>query len=224
MLDYSEVNRLSALSEAVVRKQFEKLGYTVKKLDGPTKDSRPDFLISNSSGPQMLCEVKTIVSFGYMPDKGEHVSTLDVSTRDVTARDVPTWHKNLREFCKKIDLRKMDDVIADAVRQRSALISDEPKYSELPLLVAFDFDPLAEAFFHFYPERFNEDVSGILRIEPDVALSKAFGELPDEEQEPRLRTDDAAGLPANTKDFVLAPNKNAIRRVPKDFQLRCVMR
>ena len=206
MLDDSEVNRFSADNEAVIKKQFEKLGYTAKKLDGPTKDSRPDFLISNSSGPQMLCEVKAIVSFGYMPDKGVHVSTRD---------------KNLKEFRKEIDLRKMDDDIADAVRQRSALISDEPKYSKLPLLVAFVFDLLAEDLFHFYPERFNEDVSGILTIERDVALGKAFGELPDEEQERRLRTGDAAGLPPNTKDFVLAPNKNAIRKVPKDFRRHC---
>jgi len=71
LLDDSEVNRFSADNEAVIKKQFEKLGYTAKKLDSPTKDSRPDFLISNSSGPQMLCEVKTIVSFGCMPDKGE---------------------------------------------------------------------------------------------------------------------------------------------------------
>ena len=98
----------------------------------------------------------------------------------------------------------MDDDIADAVHKRSALIIDEPKYSKLPLLV-----------------RFNEDVSGILKIERDVALGKAFGELPDEEQERRLRTGDAAGLPPNTKDFVLAPNKNAIRKVPKDFRRHC---
>jgi hypothetical protein len=209
MLDDSEVNRFSDQSEAVIKKRFEKLGYTVKKLDGPTENSRPDFLISNSSGPQMLCEVKTLVSFGYMPDKGTHVSTRD---------------KNLREFDKEIDLRKMDDVIADAVRQRSALISDEPKYSKLPLLVAFAFDPLAEDFFNFYPQGFNEDVSGILRVESDVALGNAFGSLSDEEQERRLKTGDAAGLPPNTKDFVLAPNKNAIRKVPKDFRSHCVMR
>jgi hypothetical protein len=210
MLDDSEVKRLSDQSEAAIKKQFEKLGYTVKKLDGSTENARPDFLISNSSGSQMLCEVKTILSFGYMPDKGVHVSTRD---------------KNLREFHKEIDLRKMDDDIADAVRKRSALITDEPKYSKLPLLVAFDFDPLAEDLFDFLSARgFNEDVSGILRIERDVALGKAFGELSNEEKERRLRTDDAAGLPPNTKDFVLAPNKNACRKVPKDFRRHCVTR
>src|SRR5580765_4498498 len=80
---------------------------------------------------------------------------------------------------------------------------------------------LAEDLFHFYPERFNEDVSGILTIERDVALGKAFGELPDEEQERRLRTGDAGGLPPNTKHFVLVLNKKAIRKVPKDFRCHC---
>jgi hypothetical protein len=206
MLDSKALNQIAATNEAVVKKQFEKLGYAVKKLDRSTENARPDFLISNSSGPQMLCEVKTIVSFGYMADENVHISTLD---------------KNLGEFQKEIDLRPMDDDIADAVRKRSALITDEPKYAKLPLLVAFVFDVLAEDLFHFYPRRFDENISGILKIETDVALGKAFDELPDEEKERRLRTDDAVGLPPNSKDFVLARNKNARRKVPKDFQDRC---
>jgi hypothetical protein len=44
-------------------------------------------------------------------------------------------------------------MIADAVRKRSALITDEPKYSKLPLLIAFDFDRLAEDLFDFLSAR-----------------------------------------------------------------------
>lgn len=70
-------------------------------------------------------------------------------------------------------------------------------------------------------ERF-QDVSGILAIERDVARTKVFERLTTEEQELRLRTGLAAGLPPNTKDFVLVRNKVARRRVPKDFQLLCL--
>jgi DNA-binding sugar fermentation-stimulating protein len=68
MLDDNEAQRFSDDSEAVVKKQFEKLRYAVKKLDRPTGNARPDFLISDSSGPRMLCEVKAILSFGYIAD------------------------------------------------------------------------------------------------------------------------------------------------------------
>jgi hypothetical protein len=56
MLDSHESNRRSDNNEAVVKEQFEKLNYVVKKLDRKgSKGRRPDFLISNSSGvPQML--------------------------------------------------------------------------------------------------------------------------------------------------------------------------
>jgi len=41
----------------------------------------------------------------------------------------------------------------------------------------------------------DQEISGILTIEIDAALTKAFGKLSVEEQELRLRTGFAAGLP-----------------------------
>ena len=67
----------------------------------------------------------------------------------------------------------------------------------------------------------DQEISGILTIEIDAALTKAFEKLSVEEQELRLRTGFAAGLPPNSKGFALVRNKTARRRVLQDFQLRC---
>jgi hypothetical protein len=201
------VNRIAAANELAVKKQFEKLKYSVDRLDRKKeKRARPDFLVSRSGRPQMLCEVKAILSAGYLHNKGVHVSTLD---------------ENLRKFEIPIDLKNIDDCLSDAVHQRAVLVEDCPQFKRLPLLVALFFDPFAD-FLHCYPRTFNEDVSGILTIEPDVARTKAFAKLSREEQERRLRTGQAAGLPPHSKDFALVRNKAARRKVPKDFQIQCI--
>jgi hypothetical protein len=100
------------------------------------------------------------------------------------------------------------------------VVKDDPRFAKLPLLVAFFFDFFSEVL-PFYPRTMDQDISGILTIEIDAALTKAFEKLSVEEQELRLRTGFAAGLPPNSKGFALVRNKTARRRVPQDFQLRC---
>ena len=76
-MDGEAVNRESLENEAKVRKQFEKLRYSVTPLDRNNDNRRPDFLIADSSGrPLMLCEVKTINS------AGSGVSTHNENLRD----------------------------------------------------------------------------------------------------------------------------------------------
>jgi len=149
----------------------------------------------------MLCEVKTINSAG---------------------RGVSTRNPNLRDFEISADriAKKIDDHIENAAHQRAELIKEHLDYARLPFLVALVLDFLVDL--HVYPRTFNKDVSGILRIEPDLALGKAFGELSDAEKDRRLRNDDATGLPPNSKDFRLVRNKAARRKVPKDFQDQCI--
>jgi hypothetical protein len=89
------------------------LGYSVKRLDRQKPRARPDFLISNSAGPQLLCEVKTVFSGGYLQDKGVHVSMLDDNLH------------NFGVFQNEIDLTQISDDLADAVRKREALVADE---------------------------------------------------------------------------------------------------
>jgi hypothetical protein len=211
-MDPGSLNRTARANELIVEKQFRKLNYLVQRLDFQKKRPRPDSLILNSLGPQMLCEVKTVFSGGYLRDRDVHISM----------HDEKLCNSGVCE--NEIDLTKIDDCLSDAVRKRSALVADHPSLADLPLLVAFFFDFFAD-FLPFYPRTMDErfqDISGILTIESDVARTKSFERLSVEEQELRLRTGLTAGLPPNTNDFVLVRNKTARRRVPKDFQLLCL--
>ena len=147
-----------------------------------------------------------------MHDKGIHVSTQD---------------ETLGKFECPIDLTKIDENLANAVGKYNALVEDDSSVADLPLLVAFLFDALAE-FLSFHrlsfdkrDERFPE-VSGILTIKYDAERDKAFDKLSDEEKKRRLETGDATGLPPNSKDFALLQNEAALRVVPKDFERQCL--
>jgi hypothetical protein len=118
MLDDKEIKKLSDANEAEFKEQFEKLGYEVEILDCSGHDARPDFLVSNSAGPQLICEVKTIVSAGFRGDEGKE--GIHISMRD----------KNLEKlgvFQNKLDPRKIDRRLKKTLRQRAALLADEPK-------------------------------------------------------------------------------------------------
>lgn len=230
MLDSNESNRRSDNNEAVVKEQFEKLNYVVKKLDGKgSKGRRPDFLISNSAGPQMLCEVKTVDSAFYPRDKKKYgVENVFISTLD------PKFEGEFHNI--PIVGSAVENKMADAIDKREALIKDEPQYATLPLLVALFFDGFATEYLPPFDKRFRE-VSGILTIAEDVERNKAFGKLSDEQQERHVRSELAEldrarltgttpkfddNLPPHSKDFVLVPNKTAVRRVPEDFADLCL--
>jgi hypothetical protein len=201
-MDGEAVNDEALENEAKVKKQFEKLNYSVERLDRNNGNRRPDFLISNSSGrPLMLCEVKTINSAGC---------------------GVSTHNEKLQAFKIPLDRmqKQIDDHTENAAAQRAELVKECPQFARLPFVVALFLNALVSL--DVYPRRFNEDVSGILMIQPDVALGKTFDELSDAEQERRLKSGDATGLPPNSKDFVLVRNKQARRKVPKDFQDQCI--
>ena len=213
MLNSDESNQRATANEAVVEEQFKSLNYLVRRLDPKSsKRKRPDFLISNSCGPQMLCEVKTIDSGGYIHDKGVHVSTRDEA---------------LGKFECDVSLRKIDEHLANAVQKYKALVEDDSRCATLPLLVAFFFDQLAE-FLPFHrlsiekrDKRFPE-VSGILMIEEKLVMPTDFKNLSYEEQgrylEKLALEDD---LP-HIKDFVLLQNEAALRKVSQDFERQCL--
>jgi len=163
MINQKESKRRSDENEAAVKQQFKNLNYWVERLDSKSsKRRRPDFLISTSSGPLLLCEVKTVDSAFYPRDKKKygvehvHISTLDPKFRG-SFQGIP------------IDLTKIDRALADAVRQRAALIADRPETADLPLLVAIFPDPFVAEYLFAYPRSFAErsddfrKVSGIFR-------------------------------------------------------------
>ena len=221
MLDSKASNRRSARNEVAVAEQFKKSGYLVEKLDRKaSKRRRPDFLISNSAGPQMLCEVKTVDSAFYPRDKEKYgVENVFISELDDKFigkfKNIPT------------DRTKADELLAHAVSQRAALIADRPETANLPLLVALFFDFFAEHLFP-YPYSFEPEISGILTIVRDVERNKAFAKLSDEEQERRAKAEFGGNaeanddLPPRSTDFVLAHNEATIRPVPEDFARLCL--
>ena len=201
-MDGEAANREALDNEAKIRKQFEKLRYSVTRLDRNNDNRRPDFLISDSAGHAlMLCEVKTINSAGC----GVSMCNQNLGAFEISADRIQ---------------KQIDDRIENAADQRAELIKERPEFERLPFLVALVLDFFVDL--NVYSRTFNKDVSGILTIEPDAALGKAFGKLSTEEQERRLRTDDATGLPPNSKDFRLVRNKVARRKVPKNFQSECI--
>jgi hypothetical protein len=229
MLDSKESNRRSANNEAAVKEQFENLGYVVEKLDRKaSKGRRPDFLISDRAGQrQLLCEVKTVDSAFYPRDKKKYgVENVHISTLDP---------KFIGKFGNiPIDLTKIDKPLAEAVRQRAALVADRPETADLPLLVALFLDEFLREYLFAYPRSFEPEVSGILTIARDVARNAAFQKLSDDEQERRIRADIERAsstdtnakvnddLPPHSTDFVLVPNQAAIRGVPQDFARLCL--
>src|SRR5438270_8438819 len=113
MLNSQTLNQLAAANEAVVEKQFNKLRYSVRRLDRNAKSPRPDFLISNHAGrPEMLCEVKTVHSAGYLPGRDAHISMLDEKLCGTGV------------FENQIDLTRISDNLANAVRKRNAFAKD----------------------------------------------------------------------------------------------------
>jgi hypothetical protein len=232
MLDSKASNRRSDNNEAGVKEQFEKLGYEVEKLDRKaSKGRRPDFLISDRAGQrQLLCEVKTVDSAFYPRDKKKYgVENVHISTLDP---------KFIGKFGNiPIDLTKIDKPLAEAVRQRAALVADRPETADLPLLVALFLDEFLREYLFAYPRSFEPEVSGILTIAENVERNKAFRKLTDEQQERHLRAEAAeldrarlAGttphfdhdLPPRSTDFVLVPNQAALRAVPEDFARLCL--
>ena len=224
-------NRRSAANEAVVQEVFEKLDYVAKKLDtrGANRPRRPDVLVSNSAGPQMLCEVKTVDSDFYSRDKEKHgIADAHISTLD----DKLFADKGKVSF-KNIPIRgkAVERHLADAVDKREVLVKDEPQFADLPLLVALFFDQLAPEYLPPFDERFRE-VSGILMIAEDVERTNALRKLGLEEWGRRLEAEAAeldrttpkfdADLPPHSKDFVLVPNETTLRPVPEDFARLCL--
>jgi hypothetical protein len=143
-MDGEAANREAVENEAKVRKRFEKLRYSVTRLDRNNDNRRPDFLILNSSGrPLMLCEVKTINSAGC----GVSTQNPNLEASQISADRIQ---------------KQIDDRIENAADQRAELIKERPEFERLPFLVALVLDFLVDL--HVYPRRFNKDVSGILTI------------------------------------------------------------
>jgi hypothetical protein len=187
------------------------MGYRVTRLDRRGARRRPDFLISDSSGPLFCSEVKTLFSGGYLSDRNAHLSTAD-----------PQF-LNSGFFSTPVDFSNIDEKMHDAVDQFEVLVRDHPEYANLPYLVLFFFDFFADNF-RLYPKRMESfpQVSGIGKVVVNHALKKAAHELPMEELAERARTGDTRDLPPPSKDIELVVNECAKVALPAQFTAACI--
>jgi len=213
MIPDTIIGRLSATNEAVAEKRFKKMGFKVERLDLQGPRRRPEFLVSDSSGPILISEVKTIFSGGYLGDRHAHVSTQDPALL------------NTGVFRTEIDFSRIEDDLADAVRKCKTLALDVPSLADLPLLVVFFFDPFADHF-SLYPSRMAgfPGVSGIAKVEIDHAIRAKAQKMSLEELKKVLDSGSMAGWPPNSKDFRIVPNECAKYPLPRHFVDFCLQR
>jgi hypothetical protein len=212
MMNSSRLQRIALANESVIENRFKRLNYKTKRLDLHGPKSRPDFLIFDASGPQLICEVKTVFSTGFISGRNAHIST-----HDPKLLDTGTFHN-------QIDFRKIDDNLFDAVRKYRCLIDDCPEFEVLPFAVAFFFDFFAD-YFDYYPRRMDRfpEVSGILKIVEDRAIEQIARKMTSVELERRIKASDLSGLPPSSKDFLLVENQCANLRLPRHFVMDCIL-
>lgn len=212
MINPEKIEEISIDNEAITEKRFKKLGFAVTRKDYQGPRRRPEFVVSDSRGPLLVCEVKTIFSGGFLHDRNAHVSTQDPDLA------------NSGQFSYKIDLSKIDENLADAVSKYRALIADEPNLSDVPLVVALFFDFFADHLFDFYDaemDRFPE-VSGILRVESDHEIREIAQRMTTRELKDFIERKSMVGMPPNSKRFVLVQNECAKVKLPEHFIKACI--
>ncbi|OGP77645.1 MAG: hypothetical protein A2V86_06495 [Deltaproteobacteria bacterium RBG_16_49_23] len=207
------IERTSRENEAVAEKCLKKMGFRVKRLDRQGPRRRPEFLVLDSSGPILLCEVKTIFSGGYLHDRNVHVSTEDSALLDTGT------------FQNEINFSRIDECLCNAIGKCRTLGEDVPALVNLPLLVVFFFDFFAD-YFDFYPcrmERFPE-VSGVATIEVDHEIRKRAKSMSLQDLKATIESGSMKGWPPNSKGFVVVPNECAASPLPSHFLHRCLTR
>lgn len=210
-LDPNRIREISDRNETEADEQFRRLGYGPERLDRQGRRSRPEFLIYDGMRPILVCEVKTIVSGGYLRDRGAHVSTEDPAAL------------NSGGLRTEIDFRNLEEKLADSVRKYRCLVDDRPDLRGVPLVVVLFSDFFADHF-DLYPTRMEEfpEVSGLLRIERDAMLRDAARQLETKELKRRMEADDLEGLPLPSIDFRLLENECAQVAVPRSFAEKCL--
>jgi hypothetical protein len=212
MLNSPQLQKIALDNESVIEEQFQRLYYETKRLDVQGPRSRPDFLILDSSGPQLICEVKTVFSAGFLSGRNAHISTHDPKLL------------NTGTFYSQIDFRKIDDCLSDAVGKCHCLIADCPEFEAVPLTVAFFFDFFPD-YFDFYPRRMERfpEVSGILKIVEDRTIKQIAKKMSLIELERRIKAGDMNGLAPSGKEFLLVQNQCANLRLPNHFVSACIV-
>jgi len=213
-LDDGRIRTLSEYSEKVAQKRFEKLRLNVKRLDG-VKRRRPDFLVSESTGPLLVCEVKTILSAGYVDERRAHASTEDPALFD---------HPLLAPaFCCDGGFLNVHDALSDAVDQHRSLVKDHPELGGVPFVVALFLDFFADCF-DVLPRSMPDfpTLAGLLKVEHGWERDKAAGRLNLEELREVIDGLREVKLGPETKRWRFLQNDSARTPLPRHFVMTCI--
>ncbi len=210
MISDPYIKEQSDMNERIAEKRFRRMHMKPTRLDvqGPRK--RPEFLVSDGAGPVVICEVKTIFSAAYLQERHAHVSTADENLIDSGVFGIP------------VDFTKINMNMTNAVSKYRTLLADRPELVNVPLVVAFFFDPFADHF-DLYPRKMEfPEVSGILKVEKDHLIRAVAEKMSLEQLEDRIASGSMAGLPPNTKAFRLVENESAKLKLPRHFVEWCI--
>ncbi|MBU0579755.1 MAG: hypothetical protein KKA19_01145, partial [Candidatus Margulisbacteria bacterium] len=157
MINQILANIIASKFEKKVKGIFKKYGLNVKKLDCDKSTKSSDYLVCNNSDSKkcFICECKYISSAGYIPETGQHKSTLENNS-------ISFFRNNL---CQKIKSE-----IHSKINQYKELINAKPKYAGIPFVIAFELDWIIEGDFDLLDlNNMNiSELSAIMKIEKDL--------------------------------------------------------
>ena len=196
------LNELAVISEQDTRIAFENLRFTVRKLDKEMifKEGAPDFLFTREKD-RILCEVKTAHS-AYFNNELGHISMT------IRPRKYPTKAIEIRQDKSELKIRPLFE---NSTAKRKAAIVYESSLANIPYLVAFFFDPLANDFLSLqliisdYPE-----ISACICLFPDCEYREQVRKIPQDLLIRIIDGDISNPLPAEKPykhwHFVMNPN------------------
>lgn len=211
MLNESDVKAVSDKWELIFEKRFKKLRYTVDWLDTGKAKRMPEFLVSDGSGPVLVCEVKTVLAGKPSKEHAASISLMDDDLPTETGFDI------------ELDKSKVDADLEDASAKYTELLKQRTNLKGIPLIVAFHFDFFAGDLSQ-YPDCMNNYplVSGVVTLVRDREIKAWAHAMSIEELKRRIDENDNSGIPQNTAELKLLRNRKASNTLPRVFVEQCI--
>jgi hypothetical protein len=210
-LDTAE--RLARQSEKIAEKRFKACGFDVSVIPVAQR-RRPDLLVTDSAGPVVICEVKTIASAGYLKELGFHASLNDPRFVEASQTMIVVEGEAMP--------RKVIEALDEAADQYRQLCEDQKELAGVPFVVALFMDFFADCFDLLptradAPEPINPDISAVMKVEhaweARAVLDKYSREQQRDWYDGRLQLE----LGPITKRWRIRQNETARAQVPEHF-------
>jgi hypothetical protein len=164
----------------------------------------------STEAPVALVEVKAPISAGYDSEDEIHHSSLDPGVLNGKVRCVPAIPEAYRA------------AMEDAAAKYRTVVEDCPEFADLPFLVVFLPDILAETPLLDRRQEDFPEISGILLLVVNREMYEAASRMPRAEMKRRAMTGDMKDLPPPTKEWRLLRNPHAAVPVPAHLALHCL--